>query len=440
MRASSLIGLTLEIYAAVLEDSRPADFLIAKFFRNRKFLGSHDRKFIAETMYAMLRHKTRLERIAVADIQKPSHGEIAGHLAQMVTYFATEPDVKLLPDFFDGVSDVAEIPRIKVEQWFQAAGSNHKDIQYASEAERISAQHSYPQWLVEKFIAQFGESETEALCRKMNEQATVTLRVNTLKATMDECQHSLVQENIETTQGEHSPTALILQKRMNVFSSHTFRNGFFEVQDEGSQIVSLFCDPHPNWKVLDACAGAGGKTLHLAALMQNRGEIFALDQNQYQMDEVHKRLRRAGAQNVRVMLSDKFNEERNRFVNTMNVVLIDAPCSGTGTIRRNPIAKWRLTEEKIQHYTADQFTILDTYAPFVRVNGKLIYATCSVLKEENDDVVSRFLVAHPNFSLAPVKTEKNPVSENLFDNGFLRLLPHKHNTDGFFAAAFIRNE
>ncbi|HET7152517.1 MAG TPA: methyltransferase domain-containing protein [Candidatus Kapabacteria bacterium] len=440
MRASSLIGLTLEIYSIVLGDSRPADFLIAKFFRDRKYLGSHDRKFIAETMYAMLRHKTRLERTALTAMQKPSHGEIAGPLAEMIIYFATEPNVKLLPDFFDGVSDVAEVPRVKVEEWFQAAGSNHKDVQYTSEAERISAQHSYPQWLIEKFIAQFGESETEALCRKMNEQATVTLRVNSLKATVDECQHSLTQESIETTRGAYSPTTLVLQKRMNVFSSRTFRNGFFEVQDEGSQIVSLFCDPHPNWKVLDACAGAGGKTLHLAALMQNRGEIFALDQNQYQMDEVRKRLRRAGAQNVRVLLSDTFNEEKNRYLNTMNVVLIDAPCSGTGTIRRNPLAKWRLTEEKIQHYVSDQLSILDTYSPFVRVNGKLVYATCSVLKEENDDVVSRFLLAHPNYSVAPVKTEKNTMSDDLFDNGFLRLLPHKHNTDGFFAAAFIRNQ
>lgn len=435
MRTASLYAMTAEIADRVLDDPRPADAQIAKFFRDRSFLGARDRRYISDNMYALIRHKRGLEAIANA-ANAACGSTLTGAIAWLGAFVATE-GMERADDHDTAFAEAAKCSPETAQAFTAACAAAHIDVESAPLAERLALHHSYPDWLVQRFIDERGEEEATHLCESMNTQAPITLRVNELQTTVDACAAELLNEGIPTERGAHISTALRLQRRLNIFQSPVFKKGWFEMQDEGSQAISLFTDPHPNWKVLDACAGAGGKTLHLAALMKNKGEIFALVQNEYQDIELRRRLRRAGAQNVRVILSTG-PEAIAKLIGQMNVVLIDAPCSGTGTLRRNPVAKWRLTEEKVHQYAAAQLQILDQYKATVRPNGKLVYATCSLLKEENADIATAFLAANPEF-IADTRSTRNSETIPLRnDAGFLELLPHRHDTDGFFAAAFTR--
>ena len=444
MRTSSLYALTADICNQVLTDTRPADALIAKFFRERAFLGSHDRKFISDTMYTLVRNKRRLEAIVEVALTTQPAAPLTGAIALLAAHMANEPAHRL-PDWIAGIAEAAMCDIPTATAFTAACTGAAVDRADAPPATRIAITHSYPDWLVQQFIAERGETETESLCAAMNAQAPITLRVNELVTTVEACRAALLSEGIPTTQGEIAPTALRLEKRVNIFQSKVFKQGWFEMQDEGSQAIGLFADPHPNWKILDACAGAGGKTLHLAAIMHNKGEIFALVQNEFQDIELRRRLRRAGVQNVRV-LNGADPSVIAKLAGTMNIVLIDAPCSGTGTIRRNPMAKWRLTAEKVKQYAEAQLHILDQYKHAARPQGKIVYATCSVLKEENAGIAAAFLAANPDFASDTRGTRFLTTGGARFmdlpalrtPEGHLELLPHRHDTDGFFAAAFTR--
>jgi 16S rRNA (cytosine967-C5)-methyltransferase len=300
---------------------------------------------------------------------------------------------------------------------------------------RIGVEHSFPDWMVQKFIEQYGESEVEKICAGLNEQAPLTLRVNTLKATVEQCQAELSKQGIETTKTSLSPFGLNLAKRINVFSLSVFRDGWFEVQDEGSQLLPFLIDPKPNAKLLDVCAGAGGKTLEFAALMKNRGEIFATDINSYRLEELRKRTKRAGAQNVRVQEIRAIEDLHEQYSNFFDIVFVDAPCSGLGTIRRNPGMKWMVTEQTVNEVSDKQRSILHSSAQLVKPGGRIVYATCTLLRQENEGVVEEFMVRYPEFKLI----DANGVLEK-WNNGlmttdsFFKLLPHVHGTDGFFCA------
>ena len=264
---------------------------------------------------------------------------------------------------------------------------------------RIGIEHSFPDWMVQKLIEQYGESEVEKICASLNEQAPLTLRVNTLKTTVEQCQAELSKQGIETTKTLLSPFGLNLSKRINVFSLSMFRDGWFEVQDEGSQLLPFLIDPKPNAKLLDVCAGAGGKTLEFAALMKNRGEIFATDINSFRLEELRKRMKRAGAQNIRVQEIQAIEDLAEQYSNFFDIVFVDAPCSGLGTIRRNPGMKWMVTEQTVNEVSDKQRSILHSSAPLVKPGGRIVYATCTLLRQENEDVVEEFIVRHPEFKL-----------------------------------------
>ncbi len=435
MRTASLYALTAEICNRVLTDVRPADAQIAKFFRDKTFLGARDRRFISDTMYALVRHKRALETIAGAanaSTGSSFHGAVALLAAYVATGGMDRPE-----DHDAAFAEAAKCSPEAAAAFTAACASVNVDDETMSPAARLALHQSFPDWLVERFIAERGMDEAAHLCESLNTQAPITLRVNELQTTVDACLAELTSEGTPAESGTIIHTAVRLQKRVNIFQSPVFKKGWFEMQDEGSQAISVFTDPHPNWRVLDACAGAGGKTLHLAALMKNKGEIFALTQNEFQEAELRRRLRRAGAQNVRVLCAPS-PDVIAKFAGTMHVVLIDAPCSGTGTLRRNPVAKWRLTEERVHQYAAAQLAIMEQYMDAVRPNGKLVYATCSVLREENADVVAAFLAKHPQFT--PDARGSRTAETNALRNpdGTLELLPHRNDTDGFFAAALTR--
>lgn len=435
MRLASLLGHTSELLQLVRSSERPADGIIDTFFRSHKYLGSHDRRFIAESTYGTLRHLRKCEQLLLVSLEGATGSMISedGFLLLIVTYLvALDRRTKIAAE------DVQ--PILKSGKLKQHLGGILKAIAASQEKtegepEPIPLRYSFPDWMVARFTEQYGEAETEALCKSLNEQAPVTLRVNELKSNVESCQKALKAEGIETLRTSLSPIGLHLAKRINVFQLQAFRDGLFEVQDEGSQLLPLLIDPKPTAKLLDACAGAGGKTLELAALMKNRGEVVATDVHSSRLEELRKRTRRAGVSNVRIQQIEDVGDLAEKYGGHFDVVLIDAPCSGIGTLRRNPGMKWMVTEETVKEVSEKQFHILDATVPLVADGGMLVYATCTLFREENEGVVERFLQLHPEFSL-PAAPPRNARfdSTKYFDGRYVRFFPHREGTDGFFVA------
>jgi 16S rRNA (cytosine967-C5)-methyltransferase len=443
MQQSSLLGHVQELLALIVHAHhhrraggrvQPADAVIDAFFRARKYLGSHDRRFIAETTYGTLRHLRRCEYVVLASVPRPSipRGDRLLLLAlAYLLHIERQPltEISGLSDRITARDLRQQLPEIL------ARFSSFMLPVIDEPVERLGLQYSFPDWMVRRFLEEFGAGETERLLAHLNQPAPLQLRVNTLKATVEECQQRLAAEGLETKRTTHSPIGLEVSKRINVFQHASFREGLFEVQDEGSQLLPLLIDPKPGEKVLDACAGAGGKTLELAALMNNRGEIVATDVQAFRLQELKKRAQRAGVSNVRIRWIDDLADLAKDFANSFSLVLVDAPCSGLGTLRRNPGMKWTVTEATGKELSAIQTELLERSAPLVRQGGRLVYATCTLLREENEDVVERFLSRHPEFSLLdPAGAAAKFHLSHAVSGTFIKLLPHLHGTDGFFCA------
>ncbi len=299
----------------------------------------------------------------------------------------------------------------------------------------LSVACSHPRWLVEKWIALFGEEETERLCLANNMIPPVTVRVNSLKTT----RHALLEEmNGRDWEAEAAVYArdAILMKRpaCPVRETSWFREGKIQLQDEGSQLVSLFTDPHPEETILDLCAGTGGKTTHLAALIRDRGSITALDVAAAKLDSLRQMSERLGATCIRTLCRDGRTAPPDSCRETFDLVLVDAPCTGLGTLRRNPEIKWRLSPKDILQTLPLQRDLLDGAAAYLRTGGLLIYSTCSVLPEENEEQASAFLTRHREFR--PETSPDGILPECLDEKSFLKMQPHRHGTDGFFAVRF----
>jgi 16S rRNA (cytosine967-C5)-methyltransferase len=435
MRITSLLGHTHELFGEILKFKKPADSLIDAFFRSHKYLGSHDRRFIAETTYGTLRLLRKCEHhltVALADLCDDLLEDDRIFLL-LITYLFFEG--KISDDISAILSDRLKSLRLRENiSLFLSNLEKPPARGVDSVFQRIGIEYSYPDWMVGKFIQQYGEAESEKICSSLNMQAPLTLRVNTLKASVDQCQEELRRQGIESRKTLYSPFGLILTKRINVFSLPIFRQGWFEVQDEGSQLLPVLFDPKPNAKVLDVCAGAGGKTLEIAALMKNRGEIFATDINGFRLEELRKRTKRAGIQNVRVLEIETIDDLVDRYTGFFDLVFVDAPCSGLGTIRRNPGMKWMVNERTVIEVSEKQKNILRSSAPLVKQGGKLAYTTCTLLKQENEEVIQEFLELHPEFSIVKPNMDI-PLIRSLgesSESSFLKLFPHLHGTDGFF--------
>ena len=440
MQFSSLIGHTHEVLGIIHDSDKPADSLLDSFFRTRKYLGSHDRKFIAETTYGVLRHRSRCESLAQSvTASLPAAAKAKDGLFWVILAYLVSVERRADLDA-SALKLVAETTGDKT----QGAGILEKFREGSTgpaetPAGRIAQEYSFQPWMVDRLIQEYGGQEAEAICSSLNNQAPLTLRVNTLKGTVEECQAALKSEGIETVRTELSPFGLRVAKRANLFGLSAFRQGLFEVQDEGSQLVPILIDPKPTDKVLDACAGAGGKTLQLAAHMRNRGEIIASDINAFRLRELRKRSNRAGAFNIKVKSTDELKEQSDSYRGYFDIVFIDAPCSGMGTIRRNPGMKWSISEDGIKELSAKQSSILSSHAEFVAPGGLLVYATCTMVREENEDVVDRFLNEAPHFRLVDPErhTRKTGIS-NCTRNGHFVISPTTHGTDGFFCAVLER--
>lgn len=431
-RLQAAIELLGEIERAA---PRPADRVAADWFKPRRFVGSKDRRAVSDLVWGCLRARARLgwwlARVGAPETPR------ARVLAFAVLAQGTAPPALLR--LLESESRYAPPPATAEEQAWLGRLEGH-DLGHREQPPAV--RYEVPDWLLRRLEAALGEGAAAEL-DALREPAGVDLRVNLLKLRRREARQALAKEGIETEPGRWSPLALKADGRLPVAATGAFREGLVEVQDEGSQLVALLTGAAPGLRVCDFCAGAGGKTLALAGQMANKGQIVACDVLEKRLERSAVRLRRAGVHNVtRKPLSSERDPWVKRHKGSFDRVLVDAPCSGSGTWRRNPEARWRLSEEGLAELLALQAAILDSAARLVRPGGRLAYATCSLLTEENQAQVEAFLAGHPDFTLLPLAQ----VWAELLDGPppvegpMLQLTPARHGTDGFFVAVLQRKE
>ena len=388
---------------AIFNEEQYADKVVAFALKKDKRWGSHDRKFVAETIYEIVRWKRLYAEIA--EVKEPYDRD---NIWRMFAVWAvlrgyTLPDWK----YFENT------PARKIEGRFD-------------ELSRIRKfRESIPDWMDELGVKELGEELWTKEIAAQNEQAKVILRVNTLKTTKEKLRAILMDLNIETEFNQQYPDALILKERANVFLTDAFKEGLFEVQDASSQLVARFLDVKPGMRVVDTCAGAGGKTLHIASLMENKGQLIAMDLYESKLKQLKLRAKRNGAFNIEPRVIEgtktikKLHEKADR-------VLIDAPCSGLGVLKRNPDSKWKLQPEFIENIKKVQAEVLENYSKIVKPGGKLVYATCSVLPSENQEQIKKFLSTENGKNFTFVKDIKVLASESGFDGFYMALLERKN--------------
>jgi 16S rRNA (cytosine967-C5)-methyltransferase len=416
------VAAIAELYRQITASPHPADREMDAFFRRHPKLGKRDRRLVAETVYGMLRHRRWLEW-AFPPADAPT---------QVLCYLAAFAPETPLP------VDPADRARLEAA----VAAARAKPLPNAP-AEALGLRSSLPDWMAQAWLDAYGPDEAGALCASLNQAAPLTLRVNTLKVTRDQLQQQLLAEGHATDPTPFSPDGLLVREKANLFSTEAFRAGHFEVQDEGSQLLSRLVAAAAGQRVVDGCAGAGGKTLHLAAQMQNKGMLYAFDVSARRLDELRLRVRRAGVSNVRVhLLAHNHTRDIKRLYGQADAVLLDAPCSGSGVLRRNPDAAWKITPARVAALTTEQHALLNAYAPLVQPGGRLVYATCSLFPAENEQVVHAFLAHHPDFHLASAAEvlARQGIALPHQTDAFLRLSPHRHGTDGFFAAVLVQQD
>jgi 16S rRNA (cytosine967-C5)-methyltransferase len=387
---------------SIFNQNLQADKVIAKMLKSDKRWGKRDRGFIAENTYEIIRWK-RL------------YAELAG---------VKEPFTKV--DLWRLLSVRWVLQGIPLPAWDEVRGTPARRIKgkFDGLQQQRTIVCSITDWLDEIGLANFGKTQWQRELDALNTQAKVVLRVNRLQTNPKTLQNELVAEGIQTVLHRNYSDALILQERSNVFETDAFQRGLFEVQDASSQLVASFTDVSPGMQVIDACAGAGGKSLHLAALMENKGQLTALDIYPHKLHELKRRARRSGAHNITTR-HIKSTKVIKKLHGRADRVLIDAPCTGLGVLRRNPDAKWKIDADFLERVKKTQEHIIHTYATMVKPSGKLVYATCSILKEENQNQVEGFLQSEigKQFTL-----EKEQFISSA-----------KSGFDGFYMAKMIRS-
>lgn len=434
MTPAARIQAGIELWGEVEAHSDvPADRVADAFFKSRRYIGAGDRRAIAERLWAMLRAAPRLAW-HLAAIGAPA---TARTMMLAALTLAEGMGADAAAGLFSGARHGPEPLSDEERLALRRLGERRLDDPAMPEAVRLGV----PAWLLPSLAARFGPLLAEELAA-LDRPAPTDLRVNTLKITRDAARDALATEGIATEPTPFSPWGLRAPSRAPITATRAFRDGLIEIQDEGSQLVAAILDARPGMRVCDFCAGAGGKTLALAAMMANRGSIIAADVSAHRLEAAVRRLRRAGVSNVERRLIAPGEKWIKRARGSFDRVLVDAPCTGTGTWRRKPDARLRLTREDLDELLLRQREILDRASTLVKPGGVLVYATCSVLEEENEAQVRSFLERNPSFRLMPLAELRRGADLAFLpgDGPFLALTPARHGTDGFFAAALTRPE
>ena len=404
-----------EVLREILRFTAPADTTLSRYFKDHPRLGGRERGAIAECIYAVLRNKAFFTDRAEAG---------GGATMRRLTLLGMADAVG-----FEALGGLSE----DEAEWLK------RQLEIDRSLLHKSMRANMPKWLFDKLVEQYGEEETLVLADALNTPAPLDLRVNALKANREEVMAELAQAPIAADPTPYAPLGLRVHKKPALQNLPLFKNGAIEVQDEGSQVLAQILGAKRGEMVVDFCAGAGGKTLALGALMRNTGRLYAFDVSEKRLAKLKPRLARSGLSNVHpVAIAHERDAKIKRLAGKIDRVLVDAPCSGMGTLRRNPDVKWRQPVEAIAEMHDKQISILDGASRLVKSGGRLVYATCSLLKEENDAVAAQFIETHPDFQLVPMSQVLAEQKIDLEMGDYLKLLPHKHQTDGFFAAVFER--
>lgn len=426
-RIQSVIDLLEQTYRDVA--STPADIILNNYVRQRRYIGSTDRREISNLFYDVLRSYWILQGylcaagygISMKDV--PSLARLHGAIYLLKIQHKSLKDLQRIFNGEEFCPSPLKMADLMILEKIAAV-----DLSQLTEA----AQLGVSQLSLDRLKQQFPESYRQEIIAQQN-TASLDLRVNTLKTTREAVMKQLKKEKIDYALTSYSPWGVRLSQRIPLASHRLLKEGWVEVQDEGSQLIALAVGAKPGMHVWDYCAGAGGKTLAIAAMMENKGRILATDALEWRLKKSHQRFRRAGVHNVECRVLD---ESQTKWIKRQHQkfdrVLVDAPCSGSGTWRRNPELKWRLTETDLNEISQKQRDILSKAALLVKPGGYLIYATCSLYPQENQEQIAWFLEQNPGFSLHPITL---PFLTSPVD--YLQLSPGTHGTDGFFACVMV---
>ena len=444
MRAELVRMAVMEIYEQVRREGARADQSLQRVLRREKKLRSVERRAVSDAVYGLLRLQGRVDHLlgrALAT-RKSSMEKLATPTQHLLRYAAY-----LIVGDEQSAASAAGLAGLEVAPYAWAlelvAQPGELGVPEGDPLDALASETSLPRWLAKLWSEQLGPDPTRKLAAAINQRAPLTVRVNTLKSTREELVQTLAAEGARVEITRLSPWGVTFTGRTNVFALKAFKAGLFEVQDEGSQLIALACGARPGQIVVDACAGAGGKTLALAMEMHNKGRLVACDRDARRLVEMKQRARRAGVHNCesRGVPEGPAGEARiDDLAGQADVVLIDAPCSGLGALRRNPDARWRLNLSEVETFPPRQREILERYVRLLKPSGRLIYATCSINRLENENVRGAFALAHPELEpVPPAELLGAPLAAAVGATGTdVQLLPHRDSTDGFYIAGLRR--
>jgi len=413
----AIIGHTEEVLREILRFTAPADSTLSRYFRDHTRLGPRERGVIAESIYGLLRNKAVYTSFSESG---------SGPLIRRMALLALADGVGI--DSLGGLSE-------QETEWLTRVMEMNRD--HLPLALRVNL----PDWLLTKLTEQLGEAGMLSFAQAASKPAPLDLRVNSIKAEREAVRAELALAPIQAEPTPYSPDGLRIQKKPSLQNLSLFQHGAIEVQDEGSQLLAQIVGAKRGEMVVDFCAGAGGKTLALGAAMRNTGRLYAFDISEKRLAKLKPRLARSGLSNVHpVLIAHERDAKIKRLAGKIDRVLVDAPCSGLGTLRRNPDVKWRQLPSAIAELNIKQTAILDSAARLLKPGGRLIYATCSILHEENEAIAEQFLATHAEFELLTMRDVFSEQKIALEMEAYLKLSPERHQTDGFFAAAFQRKK
>ena len=394
-----LIKAVLEGIIAIFQDNQYADKVIQRLLKSNPKWGARDRAFIAETVYDLVRWW------------------------RLIWYLSGNESTLTYPNLWKLIGTYWVWKGNQLPDWKEFKGVNSKNISNRLEKvkQNRAVLHSIPDWIDDRGLAELGTEKWESELNALNTEAEVFVRTNTLKVEKEQLLNEFVKADVAATLIENTD-AIHIKKRQNLFQFPFFKQGFFEMQDIGSQHIAPYLQVEPGMRVIDACAGAGGKSLHLAALMKNKGRIISMDVEQWKLNELKRRAKRAGSFIIETKLIEG-NKTIKRLKGTADRLLLDVPCSGLGVLKRNPDAKWKLQSDFIDNLITTQQEIITSYSSMLKPGGYMVYATCSILPSENEHQVTRFLETHSNFEL--LKENKLWPSEKSNDGFYMALLKKK---------------
>jgi 16S rRNA (cytosine967-C5)-methyltransferase len=414
------LELVILALRAILPLAHPADTTLRYFFKNER-IGSNERELVAETVFGVLRHRLLLEHACTVSTSSDAATPRRMALAFLIRFGGYN------------LREIEPVLKHNEKEWLATV----KGIK--TETLPLSVQAELPEWLVEKMRASYSDEDILTIGKSMQQPAPLDIRVNTLLAKRENVLQLLHDKKICATITPYSPIGIRLKEKIPLNKDALFTEGKIEVQDEGSQLLGFLLAPKRNDMVVDFCAGAGGKTLMLAAMMNSQGRLYAMDVSEKRLANLKPRLKRSGASNIQPMLISHENDLKvKRLAGKIDRVLVDAPCSGLGTLRRNPDLKFRQSPGSIAELTVKQAAILTSASRLLKKAGRLVYATCSILPEENQRIVQTFIENHPDFVLLSAGEVLRQQKIALECGEYLELRPHLHGTDGFFAAVLER--